>query len=74
MKHIPVINSSNIASLAYDETTKVLEVKFQNGSHYAYDDVPPNAATSLLATAPDKDVSTGKHFNGMKGKYKFRKL
>lgn len=74
MTNISVTNSSNIASLGYDETTKTLVVNFHNGSRYSYSDVPPAEAQALLATAPEKDVSTGKHFNEMKSKYKFRKL
>lgn len=40
MNRTPV-QSSNIASIGYDEGEKVLEVEFHSGAVYQYEDVPP---------------------------------
>lgn len=39
MERIPV-ESSNIASIGYDEDTNTLEIEFHNGGVYQYFDVP----------------------------------
>ena len=39
MQRIPV-NSSNLASVGYDQTSKVLEIEFHRGGIYQYLDVP----------------------------------
>lgn len=38
-EHVP-LDSSNLASVAYDPDSQEMEVKFLNGSHYTYSDVP----------------------------------
>lgn len=52
------VDSSNIASIGYDEETDVLEIEFKSGSIYAYDDVPFYLYAQLM-NAPSK----GKFFN-----------
>lgn len=34
------VQSSNISSIGYDETSKALEVTFKSGGKYTYSDVP----------------------------------
>ena len=53
-----LVDSSVIFSIGYDETERVLKVRFRNGRTYAYLDVPPTAHDSLLTAG-----SIGKYFN-----------
>ena len=48
MEHKPV-KSSNIESIGYDPTSKVLEVKFSGGRVYAYHDVPYDVHFKLMS-------------------------
>jgi hypothetical protein len=56
VEHVKV-DSSNIESVGYDAATQVLEVRFINGGHYAYHDVPPEVHAEFVAAE-----SIGKHF------------
>lgn len=57
MDRIPV-SSTNLMSIGYDESTSVLEVKFQRTGVYQYFGVPADAYEQLMA-APSK----GAYFN-----------
>ena len=52
------VDSSSIASVAYDERAFALEIEFKNGRTYRYSHVPP-AAYRLLLQAP----SIGQYVN-----------
>ena len=65
MNHVAV-KSSNIQSVAYDPSTRVLEVKFLSGKHYRYLDVGPKTHEALMAAE-----SVGKHFGmHVRGQFK----
>lgn len=57
MERIP-IQSSNLASVGYDETTSVLEVEFINGNIYQYFDVPIHIYKGLMNA-----TSKGRYLN-----------
>ena len=48
MKRLPV-ESSSLASVGYDATSRVLEVEFRHGAVYRYRDVPPETSAALLS-------------------------
>lgn len=63
--------STQIAAFGYDQDDHTLVVQFQNGSFYAYDDVPESVVLSVFlaesqGTAFDKKVK--------KEGYTYRKL
>lgn len=63
------IESSNLKSAKYNTETKLLEVTFQNGSVYEYEDVPWNQFTKFRMAE-----SQGKFFNvNIAKKYDYRK-
>lgn len=63
------VNSSQISSVGYDVKTRTLAVKFRNGSHYEYADVPPGTMEQML-----KAESIGSHFHQhIRGKYAHEK-
>jgi KTSC domain len=47
-KLIPVA-SSMIQAVGYDPKTRILEVVFNSGQIYCYEDVPPNVYKELMA-------------------------
>ncbi len=47
------VESSNIASIAYNKDTATLEVSFKNGTLYAYSSVPESRYHAMLV-APSK--------------------
>jgi hypothetical protein len=47
MKHQSV-KSSNIASIAYDDASRELEIKFKDGGTYRYADVEPRTHQQML--------------------------
>ena len=47
-KLIPVA-SSMIQAVGYDPKTRILEVVFNSGRIYCYEDVPPNVYKELMA-------------------------
>lgn len=50
--------SSNVAAFRYNDTTRVLQVKFTSGRIYGYKDVPENIAEGLAsADSPGKYVN-----------------
>lgn len=67
MKRTLVV-SSTIRSVGYDEGTRTLEVEFNNGSTYQYDDVPAKEYRALLSAE-----SVGKQFHkSIKPNFKFK--
>lgn len=56
--------SSNIARLAYDESSQVLKVEFKNGSLYDYFDVPSNVFDGLR-NAPSKGQYLAQQIKGV---------
>jgi hypothetical protein len=61
------ITSSNIAAAGYDAETRVLDIQFQSGDTYSYDDVPAGVAEGLFSAA-----SAGSYFyNNIKNRYRF---
>lgn len=61
------LRSSNIAAAGYDVETKVLDIEFNNGSRYSYDDVSKDVADGLFSAS-----SAGQYFaNNIKGRYRF---
>ena len=51
------VQSSNIASVGYDPKKRILEIEFQNGRIYQYQDVEANVHDGILNAA-----SAGKYF------------
>jgi len=49
---VPVL-SSNLAAMGYDETLGELQIQFQNGAIYSYQNVAPETYYGLL-NAPSK--------------------
>lgn len=45
------LNSSAIAEVAYDDEAEVLELKYTNGTTYAYSGVPAEVFEGLLASS-----------------------
>lgn len=45
------VSSSNLKSVGYDSTTKVLEIEFHNGGIYQYFDVPESIYTGLISSS-----------------------
>lgn len=69
MKRIPV-ESSNIASIGYDEESSTLEIEFLNNTIYQYFDVPYSVYKDLIEAG-----SKGKYFaQQIKGYYRFVKI
>lgn len=66
---IPV-DSSNIASIGYDEDTNTLEIEFHNGGVYQYFDVPFHVYDGLMEAA-----SKGQYLaQQIKGHYRYVKV
>lgn len=64
------VNSSNVASVGYDDATNVLEVAFKSGGVYQYSSVPRSIYEGMISAA-----SVGSYFHKMvKDKYAFTKV
>ena len=65
------VESSNLASIGYDEANKILEVEFKHGGVYQYFDVPENVYEELMNAS-----SHGQYFdsNIKKAGYEFEKM
>ena len=69
MQRTPV-DSSNIASVGYDEDRQVLEIEFQGGEIYQYSDVPKSMYERLMSAG-----SKGQYFRqNIKDTYKYDKV
>lgn len=64
------VQSSNVASVGYDQETQTLEVEFNSGSVYQYFDVPQHVYEGLLTAE-----SAGRFLNAeIKGAYRYARL
>jgi hypothetical protein len=64
------VSSSNLLSVAFDASAKILEVEFREGGVYQYHNVPESVYLSLLNSS-----SKGKYFNThIKNTYKWKKI
>jgi len=64
------VESSNIASIGYDEKSQTLEIEFLNGGVYQYFDVSVNIYNSLMLAA-----SHGQYLaQHIKGYYRYIKV
>lgn len=64
------LESSLLASTAYDEVTQVVEIAFKSGGCYRYSDFPPEKWDRFRAAE-----SAGKFFlSEIKGKHEFSKV
>lgn len=69
MKRVPV-NSSNLRSVGYNSSSRVLEIEFHSGGIYQYFDVPESIYEGLMAAE-----SHGKYFhNCIKDKYLYKRI
>ena len=69
MKRIAV-ESSNLASVGYDEATKTLEIQFHSGGIYEYDDVEKEIYDDLMNAE-----SKGRYFMSMiRGGYSYSRV
>ena len=69
MKRVPV-NSSNHASVGYDEKNKILEIEFNHGGIYQYFDIPENVHVELMSAD-----SHGRNFvHNIKDDYEYLKI
>lgn len=64
------VNSSNIASIGYDESSETLEIEFLNGTIYQYFDVP-NRIYQGIINADSKGQYLAQN---IKGHYRYSKV
>ena len=66
---MPTVKSSMISEIEYDESEKLLKLKFTKGGWYEYKEVPKEVYSDLLAAE-----SVGKFFlANIKNKYEVEK-
>lgn len=71
MNRVAVV-SSNLASVGYDEVSRVLEVEFKHGGVYRYSGVPERVYVGLITA---ESVGGYFHANIKKGnQYPYRKV
>jgi KTSC domain len=64
------VASATLATIAYDDAQRLLQVEFRSGAVYQYFGVPPTVHQALLA-APSK----GSYFNqSIRGQFSFVRL
>jgi len=64
------VNSSNISAVGYDSQCDIMHVKFNNGSVYAYFNVPENIFYDLVhANSPGSY-----HHSFVKYRYKYARI
>jgi hypothetical protein len=64
------VNSSNIASIGYDQATQILEVEFLNHTVYQYFNVPLPVYEALIGAG-----SHGTYLNAhIKSQYQYQKV
>ena len=69
MKRIPV-QSSNLVSIGYDESLKILEIEFHSGTIYQYDGVPRVEYEQLMNAS-----SHGRYLNvNIKNKFPYKQI
>jgi hypothetical protein len=65
---VAIVESSTLATVAYDEDRELLQLGFRSGAVYRYFDVPAAVHRALLS-APSK----GSYFNqAIRGRFAFR--
>lgn len=65
-----LVNSSNIASIGYDEDNQILEIGFNDGSVYQYSGVPSSEHDGIMNAD-----SKGKYLHAnIKNRYPYVKL
>lgn len=69
------VRSSNLTAIGYDETTKTMRIRFNNGATWDYFDVPKEHHDKVMGTglnkAERKDHSIGSQFQRLiRGSYK----
>lgn len=62
MKNFEAVNSSNLKEAAYDEASRTMSVRFQNGTEYEYPETSKEDYEQFRATF-QTEASSGKHFN-----------
>jgi hypothetical protein len=64
------VQSSNLASIGYDATSKTLEIEFNNGDIYEYYNVPQSIHNSLMNAS-----SHGTYFSAnIRNSYRYKKF
>lgn len=64
------VESSNLASVGYDEAKQILEIEFNHGAIYQYHDVPSDVFDELMDAE-----SHGRYFvHNIKDDYEFNRL
>ena len=64
------VSSSTIAEIGYDESRRILEVLFNNGTTYQYFDVPQQEYDALMQAS-----SHGQYLNGnIKGRFRYARI
>ncbi|HET7001923.1 MAG TPA: KTSC domain-containing protein [Puia sp.] len=64
------VQSSNIASIGYDEKSETLEIEFLNGGVYQYFDVPQTIYAGIMSAD-----SHGQYLaQNIKGRFRFSKV
>jgi len=64
------VDSTNVASVGYDEDSSTLQIAFKNGTMYQYFDVPENVFIGLR----DADSVGGYLAANIKGTYRYSKV
>lgn len=64
------VSSSTIASIGYDESSKVLEVEFKSGGVYQYFEVPKSIYSTFMSASSKGTY----HSQNIKDKYRYKKI
>lgn len=68
--HVATVESTTLATVAYDEARELLQLEFCSQAVYVYFGVPPTVHQALLA-APSK----GRYFNqNIRGRFSYRSI
>ena len=68
--HVAPVESTTLATVAYDEARQLLQLEFCSRAIYLYFDVPPAVHQALLE-APSK----GRYFNrSIRGQFRYRPI
>jgi len=64
------VDSSNLASVGYDEESQILEIEFNHGGVYQYYDVPKEEYQSLM----NADSLGSYFYHNIRNDYEYAKL
>lgn len=65
-----LVSSSNLRSIGYDKSSKILEIEFHKSGVYQYLNVPEHIYTGLMSS-----YSKGTYFDdNIKSRFNFRKI